>query len=181
MVIPPDKVTVHDLSLPAGDKTSVVKPLDEVSAKGRIEPAYPQRSGRAVISTYRQPLRLIYRASMDHLGEILGIDADETGGEQNQDREFSPEETAAQILAFVNSHFEVFRSHNTELTYHDQLERYLTIVEQAIEKGFEEARTILTGLKIAADEIEVVVGGAHKLVKQGLASFHETKSSEYSA
>lgn len=183
MSIPPEKLTNRDLNIATGDRSDMVKPLDEVQPRGRIEPAYPHVGGPAVsLSTRHQPLRLVYRASIDHLSKILGIEGEE--GERDElanEVELDPESTAAQILSFVNANFRQFRDRHPELGYPQQLTQYLAIVEDAITRGFEEARNILRALKIPEQQITASINRTTELIIQGLAAFHDAKSSEFSA
>jgi hypothetical protein len=112
----------------------------------------------------------------------LGIEGEE--GEHDElvnEVELDPESTAAQILSFVNANFRQFRDRHPELDYPQQLTQYLTVVEDAIVRGFEEARNILRALKIPDQQITASINRTTDLIVQGLEAFHEAKSSEFTA
>jgi hypothetical protein len=132
-----------------------------------------QTRSDTIITTDQQPLKLLYQAAIDRINEevapYLGDHAIQRG--YNSAVDVSPEATANRIVSMTTSLFGLFRQQHSEETMEAVVTRFVEVIGSGIEKGFAEAREILSGLRVLEGEIETNIDRTFELTMSGLASF----------
>ena len=125
------------------------------------------------LSSAKDPLKLVYQAAIDDLNQrlepFLGKNALQRGMDSGID--VSPEATAERIVTQVTSLMPRFRDSNPELNDQQAGEKFVSIIRQGVQQGFDEARDILQGLQVLEGEIASNIEETFTLVQQGLDEF----------
>lgn len=133
------------------------------------------------ISSGNDSLSLLYKTAIENINEALqpelGDNAIQASAANNDDN--SPEGTATRILSFISSLYELYRSQKVEsgeeFEEADLAAKFVGIVGGGVDKGFNEAKTILTGLGVFNGDIEANANKTYELVQKGLQLFIDTK------
>ena len=123
-------------------------------------------------------LNLVYEraiSSIDiELEESIGKNAIQKAYDDGID--FSPEATSDRILSFPTSFFDSYRAKNSSMSDTEALDSYVGIIGKAIDKGFGEAREILSSLNVLNGSIKENVDKTYDLIQEGLGNFTETRT-----
>lgn len=90
--------------------------------------------------------------------------------------DYTPEATAERIVTFATSFFDVHRAKNDIMSDSDALDSYMSVIGHAIDKGFSEAREILSSLNVLNGEIKDNVDTTYDLVQEKLTAFKDSFS-----
>ena len=123
------------------------------------------------------PLKLLYRTAIDQINDILIAEGktaltEETLEEKGDDF-YSPEKTAERITLFATGLYGAYRDQHQDMSEEEAVNRFTQLIGSGINKGFEEARGILDGLKVLDDDIKNNVDRTYDLVFEQLDAFRE--------
>lgn len=99
--------------------------------------------------------------------------ADKTSGIEGQEDYWSPENTADRIVAGATGYFETFKKQHPNLSHEEQVEKFISIIAPAIDKGIDEAVSILKGFDVFDGEIKDNALKTQVLVHDKLEAFRE--------
>lgn len=129
-------------------------------------------------------MNLLYRAISDAVekrfaeqdnsstsDEVNGTENDATAAYQNEDT--SPQATADRIVSFATNFYGAFRERNPDLNDEQSMEQFLVHIGGGIDKGFADARNILTGLKKLEGKVADDIDETYGLIQKGLQDFRE--------
>ncbi|MCG9721313.1 DUF5610 domain-containing protein [Shewanella sp. Isolate7] len=132
------------------------------------------------LSAGNEPMQLLYKAAIEAINEELaptmGEHAIETAVAQGVDT--SPEATAERIVSFATQFFAIHQEQNSGMSFDEQLSSFMDIISGAIDQGFDEAKDILSGLKVLEGDIEAGVDKTYGLVQEGLQAFRDSFNQE---
>lgn len=172
------------------DKTKNV----DATSKETAQQTSKQLMNQAILSAQEdvslksgdQSMTLLYRAAIEainkELAPSMGENAIQTAYDNGVDT--SPEATADRIVSFATQFFSVHQQQNSNMSFDEQLDSFMTIIGGAIDNGFKEARDILSGLKVLQGDIADGVDKTYGLVQEGLQAFRDSfnkKSNETQA
>lgn len=128
------------------------------------------------LSAGQESLALLYRAAVEaideHLAPYLGENSTQKGLDQGID--YSPEATADRIVSFGTQFFGMYQQQNSNLSFDEQLDGFMTVIGDAIEQGIGEAKDILEGLQVFNGDIKTNANKTHELVLEGLQEFRDS-------
>ena len=128
------------------------------------------------LSAGQESLALLYRAAVEaideHLAPYLGENSAQKGLDQGID--YSPEATADRIVSFGTQFFVMYQQQNSNLSFDEQLDGFMTVIGDAIEQGIGEAKEILEGLQVFNGDIKANANKTHELVLEGLQEFRDS-------
>ncbi|MBU1309111.1 MAG: DUF5610 domain-containing protein [Gammaproteobacteria bacterium] len=120
-------------------------------------------------------LSLLYKTALEginaELEPVLGENAAQKVYDSGIDT--SPEATAERIVAFATAFYSRYKELAGAETEQQTLDDFLALITPGIEKGFADAKEILTNLKVYEGDVESGVDSTYDLVNKGLASFRE--------
>lgn len=123
-----------------------------------------------------ESMTLLYRAAIEainkELAPSMGENAIQTAYDNGVDT--SPEATADRIVSFATQFFSIHQQQNSGMDFDEQLESFMGIIGGAIDSGFQEARDILSGLKVLQGDIADGVDKTYSLVQEGLQAFRDS-------
>jgi len=130
-------------------------------------------STAATLSAADQPLALLLRSAIEaineHLAPEMGEDAIQAAVDAGID--VSPEATAERIVSLSTGLFQRFQEQHPNEDEAEVLDKFMATIGEGIERGFEEAREILDGLRVLEGDIANNIDKTYTLVQEGLASF----------
>jgi hypothetical protein len=139
-------------------------------------------SSAAALSVVDKPLALVLRSAIEGINERLaptmGEDAIQRAADEDLD--VSPEATADRIVVLATGMFDAFRAKYSDMEEAEVFESFMSTISEGIERGFEEARNILDGLRVLDGKIAEDIDKTYALVQEGLAAF-KTRFEEQSA
>jgi uncharacterized protein (DUF2384 family) len=143
--------------------------------RSQANAAILQANQQVSLNSGNEPLALLYSAAIDainlELAPELGENALQRGVEQGLD--ISPEATAERIVSLSTAMFARFQEHHNELSFEQQVERFVEVIGSGIDRGFAEAREILDGLKVLEGGIAELIDQTYLEVQQQLQEFKD--------
>lgn len=129
------------------------------------------------LSSKNDPAALLYKSALEainaELEPTLGKNAAQKAFDEGID--FSPEATASRIVSFATSFFPLYQKQqqDDDQSLEQQLDSFLQLVGGGVDKGFGEAKDILTGLEVFNGEIEENATSTYDLIFEGFTRFKE--------
>lgn len=158
---------------------AVVKPDDNRSVKEQARQAQNTAILRAneqvSLRSNNDSLSLLYKTALEGINAELEPVMGENAAQKIYDSgiDTSPEATAERIVAFATGFYGRYKELNPDKSEEENLNNFLQIIGGGIDKGFDDAKDILKGLKVYEGEVESGVDKTYSLVMQGLDSFRE--------
>ncbi|SFX04270.1 DUF5610 domain-containing protein [Marinospirillum alkaliphilum] len=129
-------------------------------------------------------MRIFYQEVVSKLEEVLKKElgdeefslqklAEKTSGVEGQEDYWSPEQTANRIVAGATGYFEAFKKQNPNLSDEEQVEKFLSIISPAVDKGIGEAITILDGFGVFDGAIKDNALKTQEFVHEKLEAFRQ--------
>lgn len=100
---------------------------------------------------------------------------EKTSGLEGQEDYWSSENTADRIITFATSYYETFKKQNPRLNDEEVMEKYMNLVQPALEKGIGEAINVLEGFGAFHGHIKDTAEETQRLVFEKLEAFRENK------
>ncbi len=124
-------------------------------------------------------LRILFQETVEKLNEVLAPElgpnaiSEEKLAEQGGMEYWSPENTANRIVQGTVGFFEAYKTSNPDLQGEALLDKFLSVIGGGIEKGFEEAGSILKGFGVYEGSIKDNAEKTYELVQKGLQDFRQ--------
>jgi len=167
------QVLGQQVSLAAHEKNSVNKtdlPESAASiAKRQLNQAIMQASVDVSISSGNKPMELLYKSAIEGINEVLGEDAIQNAYDSGIDT--SPEATAGRIVSMSTAFFGSYQEQHPDMSQEEAATSFTELIRGGIDKGFDEAKDILSGLKVLEGDISDNIDKTYELVQSGLDSF----------
>jgi len=164
--------------LPASvSRNTAEKPetLPQKLSKQQQNIAILQASEKVALQSGNNSLGLLYKTALEGINKelepIFGKNAAQKIYDSSIDT--SPEATAERIVGFATSLFTIYQKQKPSEDQEQQLSDFMDVIGKGINQGFDDAKAILSGLKVFEGEVEEGVGKTYELVMQGLQSFRE--------
>jgi hypothetical protein len=143
--------------------------------KKNLNTAILQANADVSLSSGNNSLSLLYKTALEGINEALEAEFGPNSIENSVETELdvSPQATADRIVSQSTAFFTAFSEQNPDLTEQEALEKFTTIINSGIDKGFSEARDILEGLSVLQGDIADNIDQTYSLVQSGLSAFIE--------
>jgi hypothetical protein len=159
------------------DDTKKTQPATTTDAKNQLNANIVQSALAVSLGSQNDPLSLVYKAAIENLNEVLKPELGDNAIQNAAGDDFTPEAVATRILTFVASIYEMYRTQKRDdgasEEHNDTLDRFVGLVSGGIDKGFKEARDILSGLSVLQGDIASNIDKTYALIQEGLAKFVE--------
>jgi hypothetical protein len=145
--------------------------LTTAGAKQQLNIAILQSSLEVSISSQNDPLALVYKSAIENLNEVLKPQLGDNAIQNAASEDNSPEATAGRIVSFVTNMFEMYKQNNPDKDDSGNVNSYMGLIYSGVEKGFKEARDILSSLNVLNGTLSDNIDKTYDLVQKGLADF----------
>ncbi len=162
--------------------------LTPAIAKQQLNAAILQSSLEVSLSSQNDPLSLVYKSAIENLNDILKPELGDNAIQNAASQDNSPEATAGRILSFIKSAFGLFSQNtktssadgtdgadsadNTDNTKRDaNIDKFMSLIQKGVDQGFDEARGILSSLKVLNGDIASNIDKTYEILKKGIADF----------
>jgi len=174
---------VSQSSVDITQRNSQAKGGEQVE-KSQFEQRREERNMMILESNYsvslgskENPNSALFKRAIDAINKelepTLGKNAAQKAFESDMD--FSPEATAERIVSFATSFFPLYQQNHEgdESSLEQQLDDFIGLVGGGVDKGFGEAKDILTGLDVFNGEVEENANTTYDLIYQGFDKFKQ--------
>jgi len=167
--VPPQAEQSQGMARSGNEPGSVSE--NRVSARDQMNVQILQASAEVSLKAGDQSQALLFRGAIERINELLaptlGTDAIQARmGEDN-----SPEATAERILSLSTGFFDAFAAQRPNDNPDQVAKDFIELIRSGFEKGFNEAKDILQGLKVFSGGIEGGVMKTYELVSKGYDEF----------
>lgn len=118
-------------------------------------------------------IALVLKTALENINEALeptlGANAIQNAADSGLD--VSPEATAERIVSLSTGFFDAFQAQHSNRSFEENLSSFIEVISGGIDKGFSEARDILSGLKVLEGDIASNIDATYTLVQEKLAAF----------
>ncbi|HSG51067.1 MAG TPA: DUF5610 domain-containing protein, partial [Rheinheimera sp.] len=158
---------------------AVVKTDDNRSVKEQARQAQNtailKANEQVSLRSNNDSLSLLYKTALEGINAELEPVMGENAAQKIYDSgiDTSPETTAERIVASATGFYSRYKELNADKSEEENLNNFLKIIGGGIDKGFDDAKDILKGLKVYEGELESGVDKTYSLVMQGLDTFRE--------
>ena len=158
---------------------AVVKTDDNRSVKEQARQAQNtailKANEQVSLRSNNDSLSLLYKTALEGINAELEPVMGENAAQKIYDSgiDTSPEATAERIVAFATCFYGRYKELNQDKSEEENLTNFLKIIGGGIDKGFDDAKDILKGLKVYEGDVESGVDKTYSLVMQGLDTFRE--------
>ncbi|WP_334107244.1 DUF5610 domain-containing protein [Methylobacillus sp.] len=169
-------------SVPASANTS----LEEAKKAAQLRPdgqkavlngQILQASLQVSLKSGNDGLALLYRSAVEHINNVLApeLGPDAINNAMGQDN--SAEATAGRILSMSTGFYEAYAARYPGKDPETVARDFVQLIRGGFEKGFAEAKDILSGLNVLGEGSSIAAGIAktYELVQKGYDDFLQTK------
>ena len=147
------------------------EPITEASLRNDLNVGILQASMEVSIRAGDQSQALLFRSAIEGINEALApfLGPDAIQNAMGQDN--SAEATAERIVSMSTAFFEAYAARRPDDDPETVLRDFMGVIRGGFEKGFGEARDILSGLGVFNGAVEADVTKTRELVLQGYDRF----------
>ncbi len=169
--VPVSPANTRSLNRPQADAPAELSIREQLRQSGNA--AIMRANQQVSLQSGNEPMALLYSAAIDAINQRLAPSLGENALQRGVDEglDVSPEATADRIVSLTTAMFSRYQDSNPEMSFADQVERFVEIIAGGIEQGFDEARDILDGLGVLEGAIASNIDATYALVEQGLQDF----------
>ncbi len=136
-----------------------------------------QASMDVSIKSADSSLALLYRTAIDRINAVLEPELGPNAISSTPTDQFTPEATAGRILSLSTGFYDAYAAQHTDQDSETVVRNFVDLIRGGFERGFGEARDILSGLNVlgADSPIEQGINQTYALVMKGYDDFLTTK------
>ncbi|MCB5190042.1 DUF5610 domain-containing protein [Methylobacillus arboreus] len=138
-----------------------------------------QASLQVSIKSGNDGLALLYRSAVEQLNTVLVPELGPNAIENAMGQDNSPEATASRILSLSTGFFEAYAARYPSKDPETVAKDFVALIRGGFEKGYAEAKDILTGLNVLGENSPIASGIAktYERVQKGYDDFLQAKLS----
>ncbi|MDP3878100.1 MAG: DUF5610 domain-containing protein [Methylobacter sp.] len=147
-----------------------------VTAKNQLNQSILQASLEVSLSAGNEPMSLLLKAAIEGVNTALEGDLGPNAIQNSYDSgiDVSPQATADRIVQMSTAFFDKYHANHKDLSVDDALKSFTELIGKGVDKGFKEARDILSGLGVLDQgDIGKNIDATYDLVQKGLQAFVE--------
>jgi hypothetical protein len=136
-----------------------------------------QASMDVSIKSANSSLALLYRTAIDRINAVLEPELGPNAIGDTATPVHTPEATAGRILSLSTAFYDAYAAQNKDKDPETVARNFVDLIRGGFERGFGEAKDILTGLGVMGEDspIEQGINKTYALVMQGFDDFLATK------
>lgn len=141
------------------------------SARDEMNVQILQASTEVSLKAGDQSQALLFRSAIERINELLAPSLGRDAIQAKLSEDNSPEATAGRILSLSTGFFDAYAAQRTGDDPDQVAKDFVALIRGGFEKGFNEAKDILQGLKVFSGDIESGVMKTYALVNKGYDEF----------
>lgn len=120
-------------------------------------------------------MKLLYKTALEGINKELETEFGPNAAEKikNSGVDTSPQATADRIVGFATAFYQKYAEQNPDMPEEERLDKFLALVGGGVDKGFEDARSVLDGLGVLNGKIAEDIDSTYSLIQDGFAKFRE--------
>lgn len=120
-------------------------------------------------------MKLLYKTALEGINKELEGEFGPNAAEKikNSGVDTSPQATADRIVSFATAFYQKYSEQNPDMPEEERLDKFLALVGGGVDKGFEDARSILDGLGVLNGKIAEDIDSTYSLIQDGFAKFRD--------
>lgn len=130
------------------------------------------------INSQNEPLALLLKSAITGINDVLEAEFGENAIQNAVGQDNTPEGTAGRIVSLSTGFFEAFKQQRVGEDEAEVLKKFMETIRSGFERGYNEARDILEGLRVLSGDIASNIEKTYELVQQGYADFEAARSSQ---
>ena len=155
----------------AASRASRQEPITEASLRNDLNVGILQASMEVSIRAGDQSQALLFRSAIEGINEALAPSLGPDAIQNAMGQDNSAEATAERIVSMSTAFFEAYAARRPDDDPEAVLRDFMGVIRGGFEKGFGEARDILSGLGVFNGAVEADVTKTRELVLQGYDRF----------
>ncbi len=155
----------------AASRASRQEPITEASLRNDLNVGILQASMEVSIRAGDQSQALLFRSAIEGINEALAPSLGPDAIQNAMGQDNSAEATAERIVSMSTAFFEAYVARRPDDDPETVLRDFMGVIRGGFEKGFGEARDILSGLGVFNGAVEADVTKTRELVLQGYDRF----------
>ncbi len=140
-------------------------------ARANFNSSVVQSSLNVAISAGNEPLALVLKSAITGINDELKAKFGENAIQNAAALDNSPEATADRIVSASTAFYDAFRQQEGLEDTAASRQQFIDVIQSGFEKGFEEAKEILDGLKVLKGDVASNIDKTYALVQKGYAEF----------
>jgi hypothetical protein len=171
----PEGAGQHPLKTEEAQKQSESAKIGAKTAKQALNASILQASMEVSLNAGSNSMSLLFKTAIENLNQVLAPEFGENAIQAAADSglDFGPQATADRIVSMSTAFFGKYAESHPEKDLETALKDFTTLIGGGIDKGFAEAREILSGLKVLEGDIASNIDKTYELVQSGLKAFVE--------
>lgn len=145
------------------------------TARNELNVQILQASAEVSLKAGDQSQALLFRSAIERINELLSPTLGPDAIQAKMGDDNSPEATAQRILSLSTGFFDAYAAQHPDDDPDQVVKDFVELMRSGFEKGFNEAKDILHGLKVFGGEIESGVMKTYELVSTGYDEFLASK------
>lgn len=174
-------LSAHKQDISSDNKLASINSESPLSSiKKNNDRAILASSLQVSVEAGNQPMALLFKTAIENINDVLennGMGENSIQSAYESGLDVSPKATAERILTMSLSFFSPFQKQHPELSTEASAQLFTEVIGGGIDKGFEEARKLLDGMKVLEGDIASNIDMTYDHVQEGLTSFLSSYSS----
>lgn len=150
---------------------------NRTSARDEMNVQILQASAEVSLKAGDEPQALLFKSAIERINELLAPTLGPDAIQAKMSEDSSPEATAGRILSLSTGFFDAYAAQHPDDNPDQVARNFVDLIRGGFEKGFNEAKDILQGLKVFSGDIESGVMKTYDLVSKGYDEFLASKLS----
>lgn len=150
-------------------------PESRATVRDELNVQILQASADASLKAGNQPQALLFRSAIERINELLAPTLGPEAIQAKMSEDNSPEATAGRILSLSTGFFDAYAAQRPNDDPEQVARDFVDLIRGGFEKGFNEAKEILQGLKVFSGDIESGIMKTYELVHKGYDEFLTSK------
>jgi hypothetical protein len=150
----------------------------DFAAKQQLNVQILEDSAKVSLTAGNNEQALLFRSAIERINEILAPELgrpDAIQGAASSGQDFSPGATADRIVTLSTAFFDNYAKQHPGEDPEQTARNFVELIRGGFEKGFNEARDILEGLKVFQGDVKSSVLETYDLVHKGYDNFLANK------
>lgn len=133
------------------------------------------------ISSQNEPLALVLKSAITNINEALKGQFGDNAIQNAMGQDNTPDGTAGRIVGLSTAFFDAYKKQHAGEDPQAVLSKFMSTIKGGMERGFKEARDILSGLNVLNGGVASNVDKTYALVQKGYADFEAAQGAAIKA